>query len=148
MNSTHQLSLVYSPEQQAVITAAFASSDRQTVDQHFGNATQFLVYSLIKNDWQLLQILRLESPHGGHSENKINQRIALLKDTNRVVCNAVGGSAMRSLMRAGITPLTVPNGVSIQPILVELKSQAALVKPAKSQLNRAERLASMLDEKW
>lgn len=148
MTAAHQLSLVSTADQPQVFTVAFASSDRQTVDQHFGNSTQFLVYGLFNNEWQLQQILRFEPEKAGHSDNKIDKRVELLKGTDKVICNAVGGSAVRKLMQAGITPITKPSGADIQPILVDMKKLAKAFNEAKSEQDSSERLASLLDEEW
>lgn len=126
------LKLVHSTEAapEMSVKIAFASADRKTVDQHFGAAEAFVIYELSENDARIVEAVEFHDGDiamDGH-EGKLAAKIALLGDCAAVYCNAVGGSAIKQLMAAGIQPMKVPEGTAVDELLCGL-NQAMLSEP-------------------
>lgn len=112
------------------VKIAFASADRRTVDQHFGAAEAFVVYELSADDAHLVEAVQFhdaDTAMDGH-EGKLAAKIALLANCAAVYCNAVGGSAIKQLLAAGIQPMKVPEGTPVDALLCGL-NQAMLDDP-------------------
>ena len=119
-----------SVENRAALKLAFASSDRKTVNQHFGAAQAFVVYEVRASDFQLAEVVEFSGQstvRDGH-EAKLEAKIRLLEGCSAVYCNAVGASAIRQLLAAGIQPLKVDEGSGVEE-QVELLQQAWVVQP-------------------
>lgn len=126
------LKLVHStePEPAVSVKIAFASADRKTVDQHFGAAEAFVIYELSEDDAHLVEAVEFhesDTAMDGH-EGKLAAKISLLADCAAVYCNAVGASAIKQLLAAGIQPMKVEEGVSLDELLCGL-NQAMLTEP-------------------
>ncbi len=112
------------------VRIAFASADRKTVDQHFGAAEAFVIYELSENDARLVEAVEFhdgDTAMDGH-EGKLASKIALLGGCAAVYCNAVGGSAIKQLVAAGIQPMKVEEGTPVDELLCGL-NQAMLKEP-------------------
>lgn len=112
------------------VKIAFASADRKTVDQHFGAAEAFVVYELSEDDARLVEAVEFhdsDTAMDGH-EGKLAAKIALLGGCAAVYCNAVGASAIKQLLAAGIQPMKVPEGMPVDEVLCGL-NQALLSEP-------------------
>jgi nitrogen fixation protein NifX len=102
---------------------AFASSNRRTVDQHFGAAGAFAIYALRDGVPSLVEVAEFHdtAPVGGGShEGRLAGKIALLTGCAAVYCNAVGASAISQLLAAGIQPVKVTEGSSIEAIMQQI----------------------------
>ena len=109
---------------------AFASSDRKQVDQHFGAAEAFAIYELSEDDAKLIEVAEFtdsDTAMDGH-EGKLASKIGLLSGCAAVYCNAVGASAIKQLLAAGIQPMKVDEGAVIDELLCGL-NQAMLNAP-------------------
>lgn len=128
------LKLVPSIEAAPVMSVkiAFASSDRKQVDQHFGAAEAFAIYELSEDDAKLVEVAEFtddETAMDGH-EGKLASKIALLDGCAAVYCNAVGASAIKQLLAAGIQPMKVPEGMVIDELLCGLNQSLSDSPPA------------------
>lgn len=150
------LKLVHStePEPAMSVKIAFASADRKTVDQHFGAAEAFVIYELSEDDARLVEAVEFhdsDTAMDGH-EGKLAAKISLLADCAAVYCNAVGASAIKQLLAAGIQPMKVEEGASLDELLCGL-NQAMLTEPpvwmAKHlKVRDASRFEAMDEEGW
>ncbi|WP_240754796.1 NifB/NifX family molybdenum-iron cluster-binding protein [Parasulfuritortus cantonensis] len=150
------LKLVHSTEAAPAMSVkiAFASADRKTVDQHFGAAEAFVIYELSENDARLIEAVQFHDSDvamDGH-EGKLAAKIALLGDCAAVYCNAVGGSAIKQLLAAGVQPMKVPEGTPVDELLCGL-NQAMLSDPPVWMAKRlktaaADRFEAMDAEGW
>ncbi|MEW5769490.1 MAG: NifB/NifX family molybdenum-iron cluster-binding protein [Pseudomonadota bacterium] len=136
------------------VKIAFASSDRRLVDQHFGAAEAFVLYELAEDDARLIEAVEFhdsDTAMDGH-EGKLASKIALLDGCAAVYCNAVGGSAIKQLIAAGIQPMKVEEGTPIDGLLCGLnqslkgEAPAWLAKAMKSR--DAGRFDAMEEEGW
>lgn len=112
------------------VRIAFASADRRTVDQHFGAAEAFIVYELSGHDARLVEAVEFHDSDTGMDghEGKLAAKIAILAGCAAVYCNAVGASAIKQLLAAGVQPMKVPEGTAVDELLCNL-SQAMLDEP-------------------
>ena len=56
---------------ESVLKVAFATSDREFVDQHFGSATAFAVYGINPDDTWLLQVAEFGELEQDGNEDKL-----------------------------------------------------------------------------
>lgn len=145
------------------VKIAFATSDNDMVDQHFGSATQFSIYSLCAESWQLVELIEFTPTAPGHNQDKLTQRVEALTECSAIYCNAIGMSAIKQLLAIKIKPVNVDAGIEVKRILLELKTEwqnnpdfwlanAALAKKIErensSSADERERLADLLNEEW
>ena len=150
------LKLVHSTEAEPAMSVriAFASSDRKVVDQHFGAAEAFVIYELAEDDARLVEAVQFhdsDTAMDGH-EGKLANKIALLDGCCAVYCNAVGASAIKQLVAAGIQPMKVPEGMLVDELLCGLNQSLKAEPPAwlaKAMKPRdTARFSAMADEEW
>lgn len=99
------------------LKVAFASSDRCHVDQHFGAAEGFVLYAVDAERARLEGVLEFAPEAMDGNENKLANKISALAGCAAVYCLAVGGSAVRQLLAAGIQPMKLDAAEAIDPIL-------------------------------
>ena len=140
------------------IKAAFATSDRHKIDQHFGTASAILIYAVTPEQATVVEFAQFgDLDRDGH-EDKLAAKLALLQDCTVVYCQAVGGSAIQQLLALGVQPIRVDAGTAIAPLLTDLEATLRGGQ-APAWLNRAiarqrqtesadERFAMMEAEGW
>lgn len=150
------LKLVHSTEAAPIMSVkiAFASSDRKQVDQHFGAAEAFAIYELSEDDARLIEAVQFhdsDTAMDGH-EGKLAAKIELLQGCIAVYCNAVGASAIKQLLAAGIQPMKVAEGTEIDELLCGLNQSLTGNPPAWLAKNlkpkELSRFADMAEEGW
>lgn len=99
---------------------AFASSDRTHVDQHFGSTAGFVLYAVDARHARLAGVMEFAPQAMDGNEHKLGERIAALQGCAAVYCLAVGGSAVRQLVAAGIQPVRLDAPRGIEALLGEL----------------------------
>lgn len=150
------LKLVHSTEWGGAMSVkiAFASSDRRSVNQHFGAAEAFCIHTLAEDAAHLVEVVEFhdsDTAMDGH-EGKLASKIGLLQGCAAVYCNAVGASAIKQLLAAGIQPMKVEEGTPIDGVLCQLNQSLKNAPPAwlAKQLRPrdADRFAAMAAEGW
>lgn len=133
---------------------AFASNNRQQVNQHFGATEAFVFYEVEPDRAQLVEVVEFTTAQMDGNEAKLSARIALLDGCAAVYCQAIGGSAIQQLLAHHIQPLKVESGTSIKELLEELQHHlhsdsppAWLSKYFKRQA-LVDRFATMAAEGW
>ncbi|HHW76059.1 MAG TPA: nitrogen fixation protein NifX [Xanthomonadaceae bacterium] len=106
------------------VKAAFATSDRHRVDQHFGAANALLIYAVTAEQATMAEFAQFGALDRDGHEDKLAAKLALLRGCAVVYCQAVGGSAIQQLLALGVQPIRVDAGTAIAPLLADL--QAAL----------------------
>lgn len=102
---------------------AFASVDRQQVDQHFGSSRGFVIHRLELNGGHYLHsVCQFDAAPHGHDDDKLRVRLAALAGCAAVYCLAVGPSAIRQLLTMGVQPLRLDQPTAITSLLDELQS--------------------------
>ena len=104
-----------------MLKVAFATSDRVSVNQHFGATVGFAIYAIDGVRAQLVQVAEFAAESMDGNENKLADKIAVLKGCAAVYCLAVGGSAVRQLLAAGVQPVRLDDEIAIETQLVTLR---------------------------
>ena len=123
---------------------AFASSDGARVDDHFGAARRFHVYSLNGENHQRNAIIQCDVGEG-HDTGRLSRRIAALQGCRAVLCTEIGQGALRQLRQAGIDVVRVEEGASITSLLADWAAGRIGLAPGSTDGSRFERF---LDEWW
>ncbi|WP_428239427.1 NifB/NifX family molybdenum-iron cluster-binding protein [Gynuella sp.] len=154
---TRQLQVIKEIDDSKMLKIAFATSDRKTVNQHFGSAQSFTIYGITASEAHLLMVSEFEDLKQDGNEDKLVIKIELLKDCVAVFCRACGASAVRQLLACNIHPVKVTDGPDeidtiIQSLQQELKdSPAGWLGKAVKQMQREQqpdRLDFMAEETW
>ncbi len=125
------------PPMLPTVKAAFATSDRHRVDQHFGAASAILIYAVTPEQATVVEFAQFgDLDRDGH-EDKLAAKLALLQGCTVVYCQAVGGSAIQQLLAAGVQPMRVDAGAAIAPLLADLQTALRDGGGAPIWLNRA-----------
>lgn len=140
---------------EAALKIAFATTDMETVNQHFGSAKSFAIYAVNMDDAQLLEAAEFGELQQDGNEDKLSVKIELLNGCAAVYCQAVGGSAINQLIAKGIQPVKVHEGGKIKDLIVDLQNE--MKAGPSSWLAKAinqhktpdpERFTRMEDEGW
>ncbi|QQS55841.1 MAG: nitrogen fixation protein NifX [Candidatus Competibacteraceae bacterium] len=135
------------------VKLAFASSDRKRVDQHFGSASALAIYAVSEQQATLLEFAQFGDLEQDGHEDKLATKLALVRDCAAVYCQAIGGSAIRQLLAAGVQPIRVEENMPVERLLNEaqtaLKSGTAPWLPGvRRRRNDPQRFEAMEAEGW
>ena len=103
------------------LRVAFATGDRVSVNQHFGASSGFAIYAIDGERARLVQVAQFMAGSMDGNEDKLSDRIAALAGCAAVYCLAVGGSAARQLLAAGVQPVRLDAEAPIDSLLVQLR---------------------------
>jgi len=142
-----------------MLKVAFASGDRNTIDQHFGAAEGFVIYALDQDRAQLLEVIEFPPETMDGNENKLPAKIQSLAGCAAVYCLAAGASAVRQLLAAGVQPVRLDDEEPIEPVLTQLRKaikdggipwvQKAVAQALKKQGgDDSSRFDKMAEEGW
>lgn len=90
---------------------AVASSDGKFVNQHFGMASQFLVFEIDeKGEYKFLELRENAPACGieGHTEDAMSTSIKLISDCKFVIASQIGPGAIDILLKNNIEPYIAP----------------------------------------
>lgn len=90
---------------------AIASSDGETVNQHFGKAEKFYIYFVDDDEgYDLIEERTAPAVCGGnmHIEPEMEAKVKLFSDCRYIVVAKIGAGASRHLAVNGITSLELP----------------------------------------
>jgi nitrogen fixation protein NifX len=105
------------------IKVAFASGDLRHVDQHFGAAESFSIYTIDPLRSSLLEVTQFGRLAMDGNEDKLAAKIAALEGCVAVYCQAVGASAVNQLRAQGIQPIKVTSGTPISTLIEALQEE-------------------------
>ncbi len=111
------------------IRIAFATNDAYTVNGHFGNCTQFLVYQLSVDTAYLIDIRVPNHENHPEIEDKNTYRAELISDCKVAYMASVGGPAAAKVVRIGIHPLKLTGTEKISDVISELQTVMAISPP-------------------
>lgn len=97
-----------------MLKVAFATSDLENINSHFGKAEQFAVYYISKNSVQISEIIKV-------TDKDTDKMVALLKKIDIVYFTNVGAIAAAKIINSGIFPIKYKEIVSIELELQKLK---------------------------
>ena len=108
---------------ETALKIAFATTDMETVNQHFGSAKSFAIYAVDRGNAQMLEAAQFGELKQDGDENKLLVKIELLKGCAAVYCQAIGGSAINQLIAKNIQPVKVHEGSKIKDLIIDLQNE-------------------------
>ena len=105
------------------LRVAFASSDRKTINQHFGSAPLFIVYAITMNSSRFVEVVEFPSELQDGNEGKLVTRIEALRGSNAVYVQAIGASAVCQLRGAGVYPQKAARNAPISLLISALQDR-------------------------
>ena len=114
------------------VLVALASEDEETIHQHFGRTTQFLIYEIDGTSFRFVEARDNRPPCNSgsagagapHDEDRMGQTIDLVADCRAVLVARIGPRAVQRLAERGIGAFEAPN--FIDPALRRLIASGAL----------------------
>lgn len=138
-----------------LLVVAFASSDGECVNQHFGSSQGFEVFTVTGSEAAHLTTKTFAKEKKDGNEDKLKPKLAFLHGCDLVYVGSVGGSATKQLLALGAHPIEVKGGPEIEELIEEL--QAELNGTPSPMLERVlkgkqgkddDRFSAMEDEGW
>ena len=105
------------------IKVAFASTDMEHIDQHFGAAESFAIFAVTPDEVQLIEATQFGKLEMDGNEDKLDAKIKALDGCVAVYSQAVGASAVAKLKAANIQPVKVSAGADIRELLNALQDE-------------------------
>lgn len=137
------------------VRVAFASSDLDVVDEHFGSATRLAVYDVGCHSSELSHVAEFSPADRDGNENKLIAKFEALKGCHAVFSLAVGSSAVRQLVAMGVQPIKLGDASPVAEVLDYLQGEVRegetpwIRKAVGGPVAPAEdRVAAMLEEGW
>ena len=138
-----------------LLMVAFATSDGESVNQHFGSSQGFHVFGISADAATLMAIKVFPKEKKDGSEDKLKPRLSWLHGSDLVYVGSVGGSATRQLIMLGVHPLVVKGGTEIEEIIEALQAELkASLSPMLARVIKQknakgdDRFDAMEDEGW
>lgn len=98
----------------SIYKVAIASSDGESVNQHYGKAEKFYIYSIDDDVGYDLAEERLVEPvcmDGAHEISKMEKSVLNFTDCRYIVVSRLGAAASAALSAAGITAMELPGSI-------------------------------------
>lgn len=105
------------------LMVAFATSDGEIVNQHFGSSLGFHVFGIKSDKASLLATKTFAKEKKDGNEDKLKPKLAWLHGSDLVYCGSVGGSATKQLVTLGAHPIVVKGGPEIDEIIEALQQE-------------------------
>jgi len=107
------------------ILVAVASSDGIVVNNHFGRASKFYIYSFDDSDINFEEIRELTPvcESGNHDDNKLENNLKALSDCKYLLVSKIGDGALRKAESFGIEAYEIPGIIeeSIEQMIKYIK---------------------------
>lgn len=136
------------------LRVAFASSDRQRVNQHFGAAEAFAIYDVEPGRANLVGVGEFTPEAMDGNEGKLAAKVDFLGGCQAVFVTAIGASAIKQLLARGIQPIRTSEVDAIPALLEEIADAmrdggVAWIDKALAAKRRSEdRFDGLADEAW
>jgi len=143
-----------SPGKRPMLMVAFASSDRVSVNQHFGASAGFSIYAVDSIQAALAGAVEFDAAARDGNEHKLEARIVALDGCDAVYCQAIGASAVRRLLDRGIQPLRLDQAERIDTLLQQLRAGICgkdipwIERALKRKQRSDDRFSDMAAEGW
>ena len=120
---TRQLRVLDDDIDATLLKIAFATSDRKTVNQHFGSARSFAIYGVNMDEARLMTVTEFGDLAQDGNEDKLAVKLEMLSECIAVYCRACGASAVRQLLALGVQPVKVSEGAQISELIGALQQE-------------------------
>jgi nitrogen fixation protein NifX len=134
-----------------MIRIAFATSDRKTVNHHFGGTEGLAIYDVAPGEANLLGYAAFPPAEKegevvrdgitGSVQDKVLVKLEFVKDCHAVYAHSIGSSSTRRLMQLGVQPVIVGEGTEILDLLNEIS--LALAHGGVAWIDRAKEKAAL-----
>ena len=104
-----------------MLRVAFATSDGDHVDQHFGWTTRFDVFDIDIDVVHRVETRTL-APAGADEDSKIQTRLDAVADCAIVHVARIGGTAAARVIAAKIHPVKVPETTEVSELVARLQA--------------------------
>ncbi|WP_230411716.1 NifB/NifX family molybdenum-iron cluster-binding protein [Denitromonas iodatirespirans] len=137
-----------------VLRIAFATTDRQRVNQHFGAAEAFAIYEVAPGRASFVALGEFAAEAMDGNEGKLAAKVDFLAGCHAVYTMAIGASAIKQLLSRGIQPIRIGELDAIPVLLEELSDAmrdggvAWVDKAMAAQRRSDDRFSAMEDEGW
>jgi nitrogen fixation protein NifX len=99
---------------------AFASSNGEAINQHFGWSKQFYLYEVGKESSKFLTLIdSSEEPEG--EKEKLNYKIGTIEDSDIMYCTQIGPTASKMIQASGVHPVRVAENETIIDAISKLQ---------------------------
>lgn len=105
------------------LRVAFATSDGEIVNQHFGSTRGFMIYTVSGALSARYSAKEFPADKRDGNEDKLIPRLAGLNGCDIVYCGSVGGSATKQLLALGVHPVMVKEGPEISELIMALQEE-------------------------
>ena len=98
----------------SIYKVAIASTDGETVNQHYGKAEKFYIYSIDDQVGYDLEEERHVQPvcmGGAHEISRMEKSVLNFTDCRYIVVSRLGAAASAALAAAGITAMELPGSI-------------------------------------
>lgn len=113
--TSSRIKITTNGEKNGSLKVAFATSDLENIDAHFGSAKQFAVYDVTKDDYTTCEIIKIET-------KDTDATVALLEGIDIVYFINIGPTAAAKIINKGIFPIKYKEIVTIEDELKKLIS--------------------------
>jgi nitrogen fixation protein NifX len=103
------------------VNIAFASSDGELIDQHFGWSKKFYLYRVNKESSEFIEEIESSNEPEGEKE-KLDYKIGTISRAEILYCTQIGPNASKMVQSAGIYPARVAEGESITEAIKKLQA--------------------------
>ena len=95
------------------VKIAVASSDGQTVNEHFGRAKSFRIYRLHDNGYEFVETRGTDAVCSGnaHDDDALSKTAQILSDCRGVVAEQIGAGAIDALLLHRIMAFTMSGSI-------------------------------------
>lgn len=110
---------------------AFATTDGNLVNEHFGRAGMFAVYEMNEARYQFVETRKFADgwdqtvvstrAEGRDHEDAVRAKVERLADCKLIYLTEIGGPAAARLVKKGIMPMKVKESLPIETALKELQ---------------------------
>ena len=100
---------------------AIASTDGETVNEHFGKAERFLIFDITESQQSLIatrdcETLSTDDKSHPFDPERMGSVLETIKDCQQVYCTKIGARPQQELEKAGITPIIYSGRISSIPV--------------------------------
>lgn len=99
---------------------AFATSDNETINQHFGWATKFAIWEIASDHASFSGLAEIEAT-ADNEDDKIDARLKVIRDCTIVYITQIGGPAAARLVANKIHPIKSKDEEKIQDAIAKLQ---------------------------
>lgn len=110
-------------DQTEAVIVAFATSDGECVNQHFGSSRGFHVFGVSNNEATLMATKAFPKENKDGNEDKLKPKLSWLHGCDLVYVGSIGGSATKQLLMLGVHPIVVKGGPDIEEVIEELQQE-------------------------